>query len=143
MRIVFDESTLRQGETASRSITGVVFFDFDGIYFPGDGWNDFPVVVAVWWLDAINKLRRGFDKEVMLRFMDGPYWIAVLLGVGDTILLRCIDDHRGAGVVHEGLINLETLAAQVHRFARQVVSACIRRGLESSDVSLLRKYLPN
>lgn len=136
---MFDESTLKQRGNASRSITGLVFFDFGGTSFPEEGWNDFPVIVAAWWLEAIDKLKRGPRENIKFCFMDGPYWITASLGVGNAVLLRCVEDRRGAGVVHEEQVTLASLAAQVNSFAQQVVSACARRGLESSDVTSLRK----
>ncbi|WP_437905530.1 hypothetical protein WME95_45820 [Sorangium sp. So ce327] len=143
MRIVFDESTLEQGDNASRSITGVLYFDFSGYPFPGERWSDFVVVIATWWLDALEKLERGVDHEAVLRFMDGPYWITLTRQDGNAALLRCTEDRRGAGVVHEEYIDLPDFAAQVRRTARQVASACHRSGIESSDVDALRRYLPN
>lgn len=142
MRIVFDESTLEQGNNASRSITGVLYFDFGGYSFPGERWNDFVVVIATWWLDALEKLERGVDHEAVLRFMDGPYWITLTRHDNNAALLRCTEDRRGAGVVHEEYIDLPVFTAQVRRIARQVASACHRSGIESSDVDALRRYLP-
>ena len=143
MRIVFDESTLEQGDNASRSITGVLYFDFGGFSFPMERWNDFVVVITAWWLEALEKLEQGADREVVLRFMDGPYWITVTWQRGEPLLLRCTEDRREAGIVHEEYVNLPEFTAHVRRVARQVASACSRNGIESTDVDTLRRYLPN
>ncbi len=142
-RIVFEPSTLNQGSNRSRSVTGVIYFDFAGAYFPGEQWSDFPVVITKWWLDALEKLQRGFDSEVKLYFMDGPYWLTLTRQDGDDVQIRCIEDRKGAGVVHEELISLQDFSKQVRKLARQVASACQRYRFESSDVDELRKYLPN
>jgi len=143
MRIVFDESTLEQSDNASRSITAVLYFDFNGFCFPAERWNDFAVVIIGWWLGALEKLARGAEREVILQFMDGPYWITLACEEGDAVLLRCTEDRRDAGVVHEEYADLSELRTQLRKVARQIASACGRRGIESSDVDVLRRYLPN
>jgi hypothetical protein len=110
---------------------------------PGERWNDFVVVVVTWWLDALEKLERSVDREVVLRFMDGPYWITAIRQDGTTALLQCTEDRRGAGVVHEAYVDLSALTELVRRLARRVASACARRGIESNEVDTLRRYLPN
>jgi hypothetical protein len=141
MQIIFDESTLHQSKKGS--ITGIVFFDFGGILFPDDRWNDFVVVVTTWWLAALDRLERGAEREVVLQFMDGPYSITLTCQEDNATLLRCIEDRRNGGVLHEEHIDLPELAAQVRRLARRVASACSRNGLESSDVDILKRHLPN
>jgi hypothetical protein len=143
MRIIFDESTLEQSRSASRSITGVLYFDFGGFAFPDERWNDFAVVITSWWLEALEKLDRGIEQEVLLRFMDGPYGIALSRQDGDVVLLRCTEERRNVGVVHEEYASLSEVSAQVRQLARQLAVACGLAGIESSDVDLLRRHLPN
>jgi hypothetical protein len=138
---MFDESTLHQSKKGS--ITGVVYFDFGGVLFPDERWNDFVVVVATWWLAALDRLERDAEREVVLQFMDGPYSITLTPQDTNTILLRCIENRRSGGVLHEEHMELSQLAAQVRRLARQVASACSRNGFESSDVDTLKRHLPN
>lgn len=143
MRIVFDESTLEQSSNANRPVTGVLYFDFSGFAFPDERWNDFAVVIASWWLEALERLERGIEDEVVLRFMDGTYWVDLSRQDGDIVLLRCTEDRRNVGVVHEEYASLSEVSAQVCQLARQLASACGRGGIESSDVDALRRCLPN
>ncbi|MCG8419070.1 MAG: hypothetical protein MJE77_14135, partial [Proteobacteria bacterium] len=64
---MFDESTLEQSDNASRSITGDLYFDFDGFPFPAERWNDFVVVIIAWWLAALA----AFGKNPERRY---HYW---------------------------------------------------------------------
>ena len=143
MQIIFDPATLRQGSNRSRSVTGVIYFDFGGKHFPGEEWSDFPVVITTWWLEALEKLQRGFDSEVKLFFMDGPYWLTLTRQDNHDVYIRCIEDRKDAGVVHEERVPFKEFSTHVLRLARQVASACQRYRFESSDVDELRKYLPN
>lgn len=143
MRIVFDASTLEQRDNASRSITGVLYFDFSGFHFPSEQWNDFAVVIITWWLSAIQKLERDIEREVVLRFMDGPYYLRLAREDDATALLRCIEDRGPAGMVHEEYVNVADMGAQLRRVARHIASACSRNGMESSELDALKRYLPN
>ena len=92
MRIVFDAITLHQSQRGS--ITGVVCFDFgERRQFPEADWNDFVVVIAGWWITAMEQLGRGRAK-VELRFMDGPYWITAVTQ-GPNVQLQCVEDRAG------------------------------------------------
>jgi hypothetical protein len=143
MRIVFDPATIEQGTSASRSITGVVYFEFGEACFPAERWNDFAVVITSWWLEAIDKLERGVDREVLMYFMDGPYHLAATRMSGDEIRLRCIESRRSDLVRHEELVKLADLGELVRRLAREVARACSRAGMQSSDLDKLKGQLPN
>jgi hypothetical protein len=124
VRIVFDPATLEQGTSPSRSITGVVYFDFGETCFPAERWNDFAVVITSWWLEAVHKVEKGIDREVLMRFMDGPYHLAATRMSGDEIRRRCIESRRSDVVCHEQVLKLGELGELVRRLARQVASAC-------------------
>ncbi|WP_438022576.1 hypothetical protein [Sorangium sp. So ce233] len=141
MRIVFESSTLHQSKMGS--VTGVVYFDFSPEQrFPVVGWNDFVVVVAGWWLAALNQITRT-EGEIVLRFMDGPYWISVVPQEGSKLLLRCTEDRRGAGVVQSTTVDLGEFVREVTGFARAVSLACAAAGIESADLENLRGLLPS
>ncbi|MFT3927076.1 MAG: hypothetical protein QM778_31305 [Myxococcales bacterium] len=143
MRIAFDPATVEQSASASRSITGVVYFDFGGTCFPAERWNDFAVVITTWWLEAVAKLEQGFDREVLMYFMDGPYYVAATRMGEDEIRLRCIERRRSEEMVHEQLVSLGELRELVCGLARDVASACGQAGIESSDLDRLKDLLLN
>ncbi|WP_433927080.1 hypothetical protein AB3662_29090 [Sorangium cellulosum] len=141
MRIVFEPSTLHKSKMGS--VTGVVYFDFGPEQpFPVVGWNDFVVVVAGWWLVALNQVTRT-GEEVVFRFMDGPYWITAVPQQGSTLLLRCTEDRRGAGVVQSSIVQLGDFAREITGFARAVSLACAAAGIQSTDLEILRGFLPH
>jgi hypothetical protein len=141
MRVVFDEKTLAQSDNPSTSITGVVYFELDGAHFPAERWNDFVVVITSWWLEALEALERG-EQESVLRFMDGPYSITLAKLDGNTVLARCIEDRRDAGIRYEESTDFADLARQLRDLGRQLVSACSRRGMTSRDLEVLKDRLP-
>jgi hypothetical protein len=143
MKIVFDESTLEQGQNASRSITGVLYFDLDGFEFPMPSWSDFVVVISLWWLESIAKLEHGIEDEVNLMFMDGPYWINVTREAEDLVRVRCMEDRSDASAVHEQYLAMRDLAKQIRRAARLITVACGQRGMRSRDLDALAGQLTN
>jgi hypothetical protein len=144
MRIVFDPATIEQGAGRSRSITGVLYFDFGTACFPVERWNDFAVVITSSWLEAVQRLENGIDHEVLVHFMEGPYYVAATRLSGDQLRLRCIERRlRGEHVQHEELVKLGELGEQIRRLARQVASACFRAGMRSTDLDKLKGQLPN
>jgi hypothetical protein len=144
VRIVFDPATIEQGTGPSRSITGVLYLDFGAACFPVERWNDFAVVITSAWLEAVQRLEKGIDHEVLVHFMEGPYQVAATRLSGDQIRFRCIERRlRGEHVQHEELVKLGELGEQVRRVARQVASACVRAGMQSTDLDKLKSQLPN
>jgi hypothetical protein len=141
MRIVFDATTLHQSKGGS--ITAGVYFDFGGAQeFPVRGWDDFVVVIAGWWLSALTQVGRGMG-ETGLRFMDGPYWVAVRVQDDTRLLLRCIEDRKGAGQLFAAEVGAKDLTREVRSFARDVARACADAGFDSPDLSALARRLPN
>lgn len=136
--IVFEPDTLRQSKMGS--VTGVVYFVFGpGVQFPIAGWNDFVVVVANWWRVALDKISSE-QAEVDLLFMDGPYRITAI-SLGTKLLLRCIEDRQGAGLVHEIVVVAADLKRELHTFASNVSAACKAVGIDSADLDELRRHL--
>jgi hypothetical protein len=120
----------------------VVYFEFSpDRQFPSLGWSDFVVVLASWWMVALNEITNGVS-EATLQFMDGPYWITVVRKEGG-LLLRCTEDRRGAGILHECRLRLDDLTGEIFNFARNVSEACKLAEISSIDLDNMRGALPN
>jgi len=140
MRIRFDANTLHQSKMGS--VTGVVYFEFGpDLQFPDAVWSDFVVVVANWWRAALEQISKG-QAEADFLFMDGPYWITAV-SQGRKLKLRCIDNHRDAGLVCEVVVQMNDLKRELNTFARDVSVACKAAGIESPDLDELRSNLPS
>jgi hypothetical protein len=140
MKIVFDPSTLHQSRMGS--ITAVVYFEFEPTrQFPAAGWNDFVVVVAGWWIEALKQVCAG-KAEAKFRFMDGPYWIGAA-PQGRSLLLHCVEDRKDAGLVYEDVIQVDELRRELLTLIQSVSAACRKAGMESRDLDALRTQFPN
>jgi hypothetical protein len=140
MRILFEPNTLQRSKRGS--VTAVVYFGFSpDLQFPVAGWNDFVVVVANWWRAALKQISEG-QAEADFLFMDGPYWITAV-SRGTNLLLRCIEDRQGAGLVYEVVVQMDNLKRELITFAHDVSIACKAAGIESADLVELRRHLPS
>jgi hypothetical protein len=74
--------------------------------------------------------------------MDGPYWITAV-SRGTNLLLRCIEDRQGAGLVYEVVVQMDNLKRELITFAHDVSIACKAAGIESADLVELRRHLPS
>ena len=62
---------------------------------------------------------------------------------GTNLLLRCIEDRQGAGLVYEVVVQSDDLKRELIAFARGVSVACKAAGIESPDLDELRSHLPS
>ena len=130
---VFGASETRQ--LGSGSVVGPSFVRLDSTEFPAPGWRDFPVVVASWWLQALEAL--PLDGRAEVDFMDGPF-VVRLEADGPVVVVALVDAGRAVQVfyVDRGLFRTGVLS-----HAAAVLACCDERGFVGVDVELLRRSL--
>ena len=120
-----------------RNITGEIWLEVVGFEFPDSHWNDFPVIVLGWWLDALFELWSEKKSRGECLFMDGPYSFEVSKVKG-AFVLRCLGDpHFARECKWEGVIDLAGLLRQTMDAAAVVIEECRRRGWATSDTEAL------
>jgi hypothetical protein len=140
MRLIFDPATIHQSRRGG-SITGVIYYDFGaGRQFPETDWDDFPVVILNWWIEALEQVGEG-SESVKFCFMDGPFWMTAVPEGEDNLLLSCVEDRRDVGIRFEVLVHQGDLRRELMKVARSVSSACASAGIESADLNELRTRL--
>lgn len=72
MNIIVDESNNLM-QSGRGLVTGEIYFEEDGIFFPEKGWNDFPVIILGWWINNFLRFVKQNEKKFEFCFMDGPY----------------------------------------------------------------------
>lgn len=138
VEIRFEPDSLRQSR--SGSITGVVALTSNAACFPEEGWSDFVVVIAGWWLRAIRSLGTGELASQDLDFMDGPFRARVSREGKDHATIEFVHDDLGHEIV-EGShpLDLGKFAERVHEFAKQVLRVCDERSFRATpDLEILR-----
>lgn len=74
----------------SNNIIGEINFQFNNKYFPGEGWDDFVVIILMWWNKAMLDLNSSEQSEIDFDFMDGPFLIRANKIAEDTVKLSFI-----------------------------------------------------
>jgi hypothetical protein len=67
-------------ERPGAACTGNIYIAIDGKAFPEAEWNDFPLVVGAWWLDAVTGALLRPGRSALCSFMDGSF----IFEFGDT-----------------------------------------------------------
>jgi hypothetical protein len=121
----------------------MVFIKSDNQSFPDNRWNDFVVVVLTWWLDSFDRgLREGPGCSFRLRFMDGPFWVDVLLRDLGRARFTFNEDRLNGPFVHgiaEG--DLNTFLDSVLLSSREVLLVCQAKGYTSTDIGTLQNLV--
>lgn len=105
------------------------------------GWNDFVIVVANWWMAALQQIVEG-QTAAEFRFMDGPYWITAV-PQDANLLLRCIEDRPDVGEVYTVVVEVRDLQRELNTFSRALSDACEKAAVQSTDLDQWRRHLLN
>lgn len=134
--ITVDASKLQQGSRGK--ITGQLHATIDGEPFPEAQWNDFPVVVLTWWLDAISQLLKEEVRSADLRFMDGPFLLRVSHQRRGLFRVEAI---RGAKILRTTDVIARAFANSIINAGLSVRQACADQGWSSDDLTALGEQL--
>jgi hypothetical protein len=132
VEVVVETSNLARGRMGS--ITGPVFLRFEGGAYPGEGWNDFPVVILGWWLEGIARLITGESESFSGRFMDGPYEFTVRRLTTQKAEISWRSSHAPPRTIDVPVL-LQSMAAA----GASVVLTCRTNGWQSADVETLER----
>jgi hypothetical protein len=114
-------------------VTGVVYWDADGIAFPESCWNDFVLVVIEWWLAAILRILKDETTVERMDFMDGPFCVVIEVE-RNSLKLSFIERRSSAHKIAITMsVTREALCRAAIATAEQLVQACLSLGISSSD----------
>ena len=135
-------STATLAASPSGKVSGGIWLRVGEHEFPEREWNDYPVVLLAWWLEAMDKLQSGSVAKAECNFMDGP-WHFELESAGASWRLRLVDGHKkgSASLVGEALVAPAELVKQTLAAARVVVSECRHHSWKPADLPALEKEI--
>ena len=118
-------------------ITGTVFVQVDDIAFPSFHWDDFPVRILTWWLDAVKLLLSSEQNQSKCWFMDGPYGYEIIKENSREWIIRLFDE-RDATIYHvEAVCNSVAVANAIRLAADIVMTTCSDNNWMSTDLDAL------
>lgn len=125
------------------SISGILYLDFAGDFFPAEHWGDYVMPVLESWIDELMKIANS-PAEVKGRCMDGPYVFAASRAFGtDDVTFRLLYDDRPLG---SHVVSYRRCLSQLRGAAKSVLNEMKAAGLaggttESSLESSLRQLV--
>lgn len=136
---IFSQSTSYLPSGDGDGVTGIVYWNCGNGTFPDPKWNDFVLVLACWWLGALDELEVGATHS-QLMFMDGPFRIDCHCEVGDVVC-EAVDGRRGSKIVSTWRLPIQEFAKTIRQFSSQVLNYCDQAGIRGDDVNNLRRRL--
>jgi hypothetical protein len=117
------------------SICGQVWCESGTLAFPGPHWNDFPIVVVSWWLEAIVALVDGRKRNADVNFMDGPYMVHVFVKRRESWQAEWVERRAaGTNVIHQFDFTPDPFIRSLIACSDDLLQECSAKGWESNDV---------
>jgi hypothetical protein len=80
VRTEVNSVTARKEVNRGAEVGVVVFFEHQGISYPGKNWNDFAIRLFGFWLEQIIQVRDGRTSTPMFKFLDGDFCLYGSIG---------------------------------------------------------------
>ena len=122
VEVVLEPASLKKED--GDTLTGIIYFDFGDIRFPGGGWNDFPGNLIWWWINELLRVDGAKNANGLFRFMDGPQEIQFKFKTPAVCELQCLNG--GKDIKRD--VSVATLKRTLVEAADVLASECARRG---------------
>jgi len=123
---------------SSGSITGHIWITIGDWGFPSQGWDDFPVVILSWWIEALLSLSAGENDRARFSFMDGPYFFEIAAPVADVSRVNFYRTVKtGSELLWEHACQFGDIRKAVLSAARTTIDACQEKKWVSTDLNKL------
>lgn len=127
--------------TKRGKVTGPVSIQMYDRFFPAEDWDDFPVVILSWWLEALLSIEGGQRGKVLCQFMDGPYWFEIDRVKGNKVDMRFFSDRvQRRENVFNAVFEFDTVATATMSAASKTIEVCQQHGWASSDLDALINF---
>lgn len=126
--------------TSRKAVTGEIYFESNGTYFPELHWNDFIIVVLNWWLRVIQKIyisNVGITDEFL--FMDGPFLVRGCKVSQETIHMDFIKSQlKGETILFSSNCRIGSFSDSVLATAKKIVAEVDNRKWDANELDKLR-----
>ena len=123
LKIIIKPETLNKSNGGP--ITGMIYFDFGDVRFPGGGWVDFPGNLMSWWIAELLRVAGSKNANGLFRFMDGLPEIRFQFSSPGTCELRGLENGQNN---FTRSVSVEDLQRALVEAADVLVVACTERG---------------
>lgn len=117
-------------------ITGIIYFDFEGILFPEKDWNDFIIVLINNWMQSSYNILNGITDLEEFYFMDGPFFIRIQKINTDECSVKLIQNQSVNLLEYK--IGMKDLFNEVYEKITLLNEYCKKQGWETDDTKRLQ-----
>jgi hypothetical protein len=123
----------------SGSVTGCIYIDIEGYFFPQRHWDDFVVVLMSWWGEALRKIEVVSSCDFEIDFMEGAYLVNLVKSAGsEEVQFYAVDESCGRTVVASGQESLIRFRNSFLIAAKRLIARCNELHFSSRDLDNLR-----
>jgi hypothetical protein len=140
--VIFNETSTKLSK--SGAITGEIYFQLKGSHFPEENWNDFVVVILIWWNKSANLLISSpVGTSADFRFMDGPFNIHGKKKDNENVTLNFIRRNlNGENVLNTIDVDVFELKRSILEVSRKVLRVVrSNKWLIDDDINELEKII--
>jgi hypothetical protein len=120
-------------------VTGELWIQYDSFSFPYKNWSDFPVIILGWWLENIQSLITGYEKQCECSFMDGPYLFKIVVENDSNWLIQFIKSGVNKDICEFQIrISYKELLNEILDSAKNILDFCKKNKWESDDIKRLQ-----
>jgi hypothetical protein len=120
------------------SITGIIYINFNGSFFPEKGWNDFVIILINNWIESSYNILSGITESEEFYFMDGPFFMRVRKIDSDICIVELIENHTH--ILSNFRINAKDIFDEILKVATLLNKFCKNQGWETEDIKRLQYF---
>ena len=124
-------------KNSSGLVKGWIWINLDDIAFPSTAWDDFPVVVVSWWLEAAISLIDDTKNVGEFRFMDGPFSFTLEKIALNGLIVRLHRSGNTGRAILERTITTGAAFTAILEAASSIIEYCSKAGWDSKDLAEL------
>jgi hypothetical protein len=137
-QIRFNIDLTRAGRSRSGLVYAGVSLTLDSVAFPHDDWTDFVVVILSWWTNAaVQLLRSPSPLRIDVRFMEGPYLVAVRALGPDVWHVALVESGQRRRELRSAEVSSAPFVQSILDASTRVLDMCRQREWWSSDADAL------
>ncbi|HBV14511.1 hypothetical protein [Chryseobacterium carnipullorum] len=118
------------------NITGNIYFNFDGFFFPERNWNDFIIIIINNWINSSYNILSGYTKYEELYFMDGPFHMKVRKIDSEVCVIELVENHTNILLSYR--ISAKDLFEEILRNVNLLSKYCTEQDWETDEIRKLQ-----
>lgn len=132
LKIQIDSSSLSKN---NNMITGVIYFDLNGNFFPEKTWNDFVIVLINNWVISSHNIISNITKSEEFYFMDGPFSLKITKNSTNNCIVE-FNENNTTSVINFK-ITIEDFFCNILHNIIFLSNYCKQKGWETEDIKKL------